>query len=1058
MSIRISQKNVNYRNSSFIHEREYDFEQTSNILDHSRYEYWNKFIGSERLVEKSINHRQLSKTSFIRILHSKNFNVKFLDEQYNPDELDIFQNIKLPDSLIKTAQGKDHKFFSFLIPYLQLGYGKLQDYIHENKNSVTDTAISAVLSSLAEQLLRLSIRTLVLELNVERVNGTLKGSTSEERYHYFNSILLKNKEYVQKIYDEYPFLVRLLLSTTYRWAHNVSEIINNYCNDKKKLNETFGIEEGACIELIKIGTGDLHKKGKSVAHLKLTDGTKIVYKPRSLKLDANFQELLVWLNNKKLTLPLYETKIVMGDDYGWVEFVEVNSCKKEIEIKNFYHRTGYYLGLLYAINAVDFHYENIIAVGDQPVLVDLEAIFHQDLISFDGDTALDKSRKFIQMSVLQIGLLPTSFFSAKDKKGIDLSGIGASGDQYYPNKISTLDKTYSDEMKVVRRNVQVPAGENRPKLNGEYADPYQYKVNIIEGFKEIYKLITDNKMEFKNLITFLFSEVQTRQIVRQTKRYSDILQIGNHPDFMRDGLDREMLIDKLWLDTLYLPDLTKVISSEIADMLLGDVPIFTTIPSQPHLWDSRGNCIENFFKKDALSICKDKIDQMNDRDMDQQIELIETSMLSIKKAENRPLVNNEKGNYYSKDEYLKEAIKIGDYLQTKAYHGTNNGQKDIAWIGCNLIGDEQFEWKIQSIGTNLYDGLGGIAIFYGYLYKLTGRVDFRDTAEQAIVPLLAKLKESNYPNIGAFVGLISDLYVLSHMSILLQKPELLTEATSLMPLLEESIEKDKQFDIIGGAAGVIIVLLDLYNYNKNPIFLKLAQKCGDFLVENAVPTDDNGGIGWDGQSSSVPLGGFAHGVSGIAVALVKLQQYIDRPNYSQIISAALKFERSLYDSNKKNWYDLRVVDGQSHKDLDFFPAAWCHGAAGICLSRILLWKLGYKDDLFEEEIRIAIDTTLKFGFEKDHSLCHGDIGNIEILSYANNFLKDEKISTEINNYKSRLLNEIKKGIYWSGLPTLHETPGLMVGLSGIGLGLLKFYDESQVPSVLKLDSAFSVIN
>src|SRR6185437_2227105 len=137
-----------------------------------------------------------------------------------------------------------------------------------------------------------------------------------------------------------------------------------------------------------------------------------------------------------------------------------------------------------------------------------------------------------------------------DKKGIDLSGIGASGDQYYPNKISTLDKTYSDEMKVVRRNVQVPAGENRPKLNGEYADPYQYKVNIIEGFKEIYKLITDNKMEFKNLITFLFSEVQTRQIVRQTKRYSDILQIGNHPDFMRDGLDREMLIDKLWLDTL----------------------------------------------------------------------------------------------------------------------------------------------------------------------------------------------------------------------------------------------------------------------------------------------------------------------------------------------------------------------------------------------------------------------------------------------------------------------------------------------------------------------------
>lgn len=1058
MSITISQKNANYRKSSFIHERKYDFEQTVDILDHSRYEYWNKFIGSEKLVEKSLKHRDLSKASFIRILHSKDFSVKILEEQYNPDELEAFQNIKLPDSLIKISQGKDNKFISFLIPFLQLGYGKLQEYIHKNEKVITDSATDAILSALVEQLLRLSIRTLILELNVERVSGTLKGSTPEERYHFFNDILLKDKEFVQKIYDEYPLLVRLLLTTASRWACNVSEIINNYCNDKKKLGETFGIDEGACIELIKLGTGDLHKKGKSVAHLKLTDGTKIVYKPRSLKLDVNFQELLEWLNNKNLAHSLYKTKIVLRDDYGWVEFIEPSSCQKEIEIKNFYHRTGYYLGLLYAINAVDFHYENIIAMGEQPVLVDLEAIFHQDVIEFDGETALDKSRNFIQMSVLQIGLLPTSFFSAKNKKGVDLSGIGASEGQYYPNKVATLDKTYSDEMVIVRKEVQVPAGHNRPKLNEEYTDPYQYKGSIIKGFEEVYKLIMNNKTEFKNLIDSLFSEVHTRQIVRQTKRYSDILQIGNHPDFMRDGLDREMLIDKLWLDTLYLPDLTKVISSEISDMLLGDVPLFTKIPSQPHLWDSRGNCIENFFKKDALSICRDKIDHMNRFDMDRQIELIETSMLSIKKPENRQLNNLKKGSDYSKDEYLKEAIKIGEYLLTKAIYGSNNGERDIAWIGCNLIGDEEFEWKIQPIGTNLYDGLGGIAIFYGYLYKLTGRADFRDTAEQAIVPLLAKLQDPKYPNIGAFTGLSSDLYVLSHMSELLQKPELLEEATSLIPLLDESIETDEQFDIIGGAAGAIIVLLDLYEFNKNPIFLKLAQKCGNYLVKSAVPIGEDGGMGWNGQSSSAPLGGFAHGVAGIAAALAKLQKYIDNHSYSHTISAALTFERSLYDSKKRNWYDLRSVQGQTHKDLEVFPTAWCHGAAGICLSRILLWNLGYKDELFEEEIRIAVDTTLKFGFVKDHSLCHGDIGNIEILNYANNFLKSEKLLAGINNYKSRLLNEIKNGVYWCGLPTLHETPGLMVGLSGIGLGLLKLYDEHKVPSVLKLDSAFSVKN
>ncbi|MFE7822049.1 type 2 lanthipeptide synthetase LanM family protein [Priestia megaterium] len=1048
-----------YKKASFLNERIYEFTNIPESTDNSRYNYWNQFIGIEELVNKSIEHRNLSETAFRKILNSDNYKVKELKEPYNIKELKDFYNIVLPNFLTNNPQeSKSYKFFAFLKPFLKLAYGKLQQNIHQNEFVLSSNAKHEVLFSLSEQLLKISIRTLILELNVARLSGKLVGETSEERYNYFNDVLLNDEDFVQAIYAEYPLLIRLLLTTSNRWAQNVGDIINCYCLDRKEISETLGINKNSHIASLKIGTGDLHKKGKSVAHLQLSDNKKIVYKPRPLDLDYNFQKLLEWFNSKEIKFSLYQTKMVKKELYGWTEFIDFNTCTNEDEIIRFYHRMGNYLGLLYSINAVDFHYENIIAMGDQPILVDLEAIFHQDVVKFTGETAFDRSQKFIQESVLQIGLLPTNFFSNKDSKGIDLSGIGGTEGQYFPNKVSTIDKNNSDEMTIVKKRVQIPSSNNRPKLNEKYTDPYSYTGNIIAGFREVYSLLLNHQEEFNKKIHTLFSEVQTRQIIRQTKRYSDMLQIGNHPDFLRDGLDREMLVDKLWIDTLYVPDLEKVLNSEREDILLGDVPIFTTKPGEPHIWDSTGKCIENFFKQDSLSICQRRINSLSVKDMEQQIEIIETSMLSIKKPENRRISKPNEDLFYPVEEYLNEAIKIGEYLQNKAIYGLNEGKKDVCWVGCNLIGDEEFEWKINPVGMNLYDGLGGIALFFGYLYKLTKREDFKETAKEALVPVLSSMKKPSYPNIGAFAGLTSDIYVLSHMSVLLEEPELLENAYTLLDLLEGEIDKDNQYDIIGGVSGTIIVLLDLYEHVGIPRLLEIAHKCGIHLSKNAVPAGNSGGIAWKGLSAENPLGGFAHGVSGIIVSLMKLQNHLKGSPFQDIIQGALLFERELFVPEKGNWYDLRSVKGQTHKDLNILPTAWCHGAAGICLSRIMSMEYGYEDPLFEEEINVALDTTIKSGFIKDHSLCHGDIGNIEILNYANRHLKSDSLTNQINKYQSRLLSEIKEGICWSGLPTLHETPGLMIGLSGIGLGLLKLYRPNQVPSVLKLDPAHIFIN
>lgn len=47
----------------------------------------------------------------------------------------------------------------------------------------------------------------------------------------------------------------------------------------------------------------------------------------------------------------------------------------------------------------------------------------------------------------------------------------------------------------------------------------------------------------------------------------------------------------------------------------------------------------------------------------------------------------------------------------------------------------------------------------------------------------------------------------------------------------------------------------------------------------------------------------------------------------------IKFENSLFVKEKGNWKDERVYAGEKASDGGSFTVAWCHGAAGILLSR-----------------------------------------------------------------------------------------------------------------------------
>lgn len=150
------------------------------------------------------------------------------------------------------------------------------------------------------------------------------------------------------------------------------------------------------------------------------------------------------------------------------------------------------------------------------------------------------------------------------------------------------------------------------------------------------------------------------------------------------------------------------------------------------------------------------------------------------------------------------------------------------------------------------------------------------------------------------------------------------------------------------------------------------------------------GIGWPKKEIQEPaLAGFSHGAAGVAAALLALHQIQPDARYLAAAQNAFAYERSLFSEEAQNWPDLRQPTDEREKEIEVerFMLAWCHGAPGVGLGRLKGLDV-LRDAAIEAEIATAVRTTQQIGFGHNHSLCHGDLGNLEFLLLASEKLMD----------------------------------------------------------------------
>lgn len=961
---------------------------------------------------------------------------------------------------LETLRGhKKGGFLDAIEPLINLGCDRLrkgvQAFTQKYSNLPFDpsTVEEIFLENVIEPLSNMLSRTLVLELNVARLQGLLQGETPQERFQSFVQAL-RQRDTSIALLQEYPVLARQLTVCIHNWVIFSLEFIQQLCVDWEIICTTYSPETDPGI-LIQVNgnRGDVHCNGRSVLIAKFSSGFQLVYKPKSLAVDKHFQELLVWLNHHTDHLSFRTLKILDRGSYGWVEFVAASECTSEEEIWRFYERQGGYLALLYALKAVDFHSENIIASGEHPILLDLEALFHCDIGEADLKQASQLAKSMIDDSVLSTGLLPYRMWSSEASDGIDVSGLGGAAGQLTPYGVPHWEGAGTDEMRLTRKRVAMPGEHNRPNLNGNEVDLLAYAEAITSGFTRIYWTLLKYRDELLSEGGPIerFAGDKVRVIVRGTRTYSSLIRDSFHPDFLRNALDRDRLFDSLWANSKSCPDLTKVIPSERDDLHKSDIPLFTTYPCSRNLWSSSGEQIPNVFKETPLTLVRQRLQHLSTNNLSQQLWFIRASLATLCKDGEQ--MHWSRYHFTEQDLIttdskclLSAARAVGDQLEALAVHG----DQDIAWIG--LKPTNKCSWSLTQLGMDFYDGLPGIALFLSYLGAITQEQRYLTLAQAVLSTMRNRIARNHIKLTGGFTGWGGIIYSLTHLGILWGRLELLTEAELIVDRLPMLIEQDEQFDIIGGAAGCISSLLSLYRCTLSNRTLAVAIQCGEHLLSKAQPMEH--GIGWLPKfGGTKPLTGFSHGAAGIAWALLDLAAVTGEERFQKAALDAIAYERSLFRPEVSNWPDLRdfaaTLQGNNNNQHTCMTA-WCHGAPGIGLARLRC--LQHLDDAeIRSEINAALKTTVAHGFGGNHSLCHGDLGNLELLLQASEILDEPQWRHEVNRLASIVLESINQHGWLCGIPLGVESPGLMTGLAGIGYGLLRLAEPTRVPSVLVLE-------
>jgi len=308
------------------------------------------------------------------------------------------------------------------------------------------------------------------------------------------------------LFGRFPVLARLWALAIDQWRDHIDEVLERVQHDRDAISHLFFDDRHlGRIGDMRLGLSDPHHHGRSVTFLQFDSGG-LIYKPRSGRGEAAWFELLQWMNSHGLVPKLRGARVLERDSYSWMEYVEAASCNDRAAVERFYERLGAMIAAAYLLKAVDCHRQNVIAAGEDPVLVDIDALWHVSPVT--------KTQEPADL------LYRTGFFPSRRRRSLQ-------------SRSSVLGWNST--------------GQHLARVKGRPAIASDYAEEIVRGFAAGWQCLVGTSgrhAAFRKMVRRIRSRPR-RWIYLATERYATMRKASLSPAAMQSEVAREGLLTRL---------------------------------------------------------------------------------------------------------------------------------------------------------------------------------------------------------------------------------------------------------------------------------------------------------------------------------------------------------------------------------------------------------------------------------------------------------------------------------------------------------------------------------
>jgi len=980
------------------------------------------------------------------------------------------------DSSAPPASDASLPFEDVFLPFVAVARDRLRHASGAAYERLPPSAHATLERTLLRTLTTVAAPVLAQEFAIHRAvrqsgfDGLLRQLTTESSRVLYDSFVTDlHRGGFGALFLEYSVLGRLLGTSSLLWIEAHAEFLVRLDADWAAIAQAFDDRSVGTVTAVAGGLSDRHRGGRTVIAVTFSTGTKIAYKPKPLATEVAFQHLLRWMADRGGAVGVRPVVVLDRGEYGWVEWVEAEACPDADAVARYYERAGTLLCLLYILGATDCHYENLVASGEVPVLVDLETVLHGEPRP-SGDPELFRSARFeayrtlLIDSVLRTGLLPRWEFGARGES-YEVSGLGAVADQPTPWLSPRWTHINTDGMRDTPEKSVTRPRRNFPTVHGRAADPADSLAEILTGFRTAYQILLDHR-EFMMADAGplqAFRGQRVRFVARSTRAYFQLLHHVCQPASLREGVDWEIELEILrrpGTTSADVPQDRAQIEAELDALQRLDIPYFSAITTRDVVIADDGVSVVGALAATPLAGLTTRLQALGAGDLARQEAYI-TAAFAARQAigihgvghGDTPLAPSVNACEPLSPEVLRDAARgVADDLRRRAIVGDDGS---LSWITLAPHPETQ-RFQLEPIGPDLYGGATGIALFFATLATALGSSPeashYADLARHTLRPLLQDLRRrvenldffSRHIGVGGASGTGGLLYGLTSVARCLRDEAMFEDAARVARLITpEQLATDGVLDVVGGSAGALLGLAAFHDATGDRDALARAVACGDRLLE-ARQRGPFGLRAWPTLDGELACG-FSHGASGIAYALVRLYRKTGTRAFLEAAEEGLEHEHRLYVEGAQNW--PRAGVGEAGPT---FMSTWCHGAPGIGLAR-----LGVLDTLSSatilEDLDRAIATTMLGSTTGAGHLCCGHLGRADVLLTAGRRLGRPDLEDAAQRRLSWFIETATRtdGYHLSDLcPPALSPPGMFQGLAGVGYSLLRFADPAAVPSVL----------